>query len=604
MFVLPAVGSLALLAAAVIAAELLHRRDDDLGADEAVPDRFSVTAPIVVAGALVLGPWPALLVGAAGSLSVRRLAGDPWRESIVRALSLGLAGFAGGYAYILSGSSTGSVVLPDDLLGLAILGMVFSTVKTLVNRVAARATVIETDLLAAGAEVSLGAALAIAAESNLWYAALLVPVLILVERLHWRLIGVRREVAAALETFANIVDERDSSTHGHSQRVAESVRELAEALGLPHGDVRRLWWAGRLHDLGKVSVDAAALRKSGLLNTHDWEAMRRAPRLSARLLQRFRFAAQQAKAVEYHRERLDGSGYYGAHGSDIPLAAHFLIVADAFDAMTSERPFRPALSEEDALDEIERNAGTQFHPALAKAFAAVKRGLSPEDVLTEDELAAIRDSSVRPPVRSGIAELLHRPELIVAGGATLGLVGLGIGLIELAAAGAAVGALGALRWLMTRVRAHRLAAAIDDAVSAEDRPRVFGRVVDAFTTAWPLEYAILVAWEENGTDGSIELERGESTIPEPELTSWLLREAESGTELIADDGSQLGRAGSSLALPLRRDNTALVGFLVLGGSGHPPPHVVTAARASLDRLGLALAPAPLAPGERHLVAVN
>ena len=157
---------------------------------------------------------------------------------------------------------------------------------------------------------------------------------------------------------------------------------------------------------------------------------------------------------------------------------------------------------------------------------------------------------------------------------------------------------------MIRVRAHRLAAAIDDAVSAEDRPRVFGRVVDAFTTAWPLEYAILVAWEENGTDGSIELERGESTIPEPELTSWLLREAESGADLIADDGSQLGRAGSSLALPLRRENTALVGFLVLGGSGHPPPHVVTAARASLDRLGLALAPAPLAPGERHLVAVN
>jgi hypothetical protein len=332
--------------------------------------------------------------------------------------------------------------------------------------------------------------------------------------------------------------------------------------------------------------------------------MRRAPRLSARLLQRFRFAAQQAKAVEYHRERLDGSGYYGAQGSDIPLAAHFLILADAFDAMTSERPFRPALSDEDALAEIERNAGTQFHPALAKAFAAVKRGLSPDAVLAEDELAAIRGSSERSPVRPGVAELGHRPELIVAVGATLGLVGLGIGLTELAAAGAAIGVLGALRWLMTRVRAHRLAAAIDDAVSTADRPRVFGRVVDAFAAAWPLEYAILVAWEENGTDGSIELERGESTIPEPELTSWLLREAESSADLIADDGSQLGRAGSSLALPLRRENTALVGFLVLGGSGHPPAHVVTAARASLDPLGLALAPAPLAPGERHLVAVN
>ena len=223
------------------------------------------------------------------------------------------------------------------------------------------------------------------------------------------------------------------ATPSASRRACASWQK---ALGLPHGDVRRLWWAGRLHDLGKVSVDAVALRKSGPAE-HDWEAMRRAPRLSARLLQRFQFAAQQAKAVEYHRERLDGSGYYGAHGSDIPLAAHFLIVADAFDAMTSERPFRPALSEEDALAEIERNAGTQFHPALAKAFAAVKRGSSGgrSDRGRTGGNPRLVGAPAGPIPR--IAELQHRPELIVAGGATLGLVGLGIGLIELAAAGAA-----------------------------------------------------------------------------------------------------------------------------------------------------------------------
>jgi HD-GYP domain-containing protein (c-di-GMP phosphodiesterase class II) len=608
MSVLPAVslGSLALLAAAVIAAELLHRQDDDLGADETAPDRFSLAAPIVAASALVLGPWPTLAVAAPASFAVRRLAGRSWLESAVRAFSLGAAGFAGGYAYVLSGSETGTIVLPDDLLGLVVLGLVFSAVKTLVHRLANRSTAIETDLLGSSAEVALGAALAIAVETNLWYAALLVPVLILLERLHWRLIGLRREVAAALETFANIVDERDRSTQGHSQRVAESVRELAEALRLPRSDVRRLWWAGRLHDLGKVAVDAAALRKTGLLNIHDWQAMRRSPRLSARLLQRFRFAAQQAKAVEYHRERLDGSGYYGARGSDIPLAAHFLIVADAFDAMTSERPFRPALSEAEALAEIEQNAGTQFHPAIAKAFVSVRRGLSPDGVLTEEELATIRDSSVPSQVRSRAAGLRRRPELVIAAGATLALVGVGVGLVELAAGGGAIAVFGSLRWLTMRIRAHRLASALDDAVSDGDRPRMFGRVADAFEAAWRLQYAILVAWEEDGTDGSIELLRGESEFPEPELTSWLLREAESGSDLITDDGSQLGRSGSSLALPLRRENSALVGFLVLGGSGHPPPHVLSAARESLDRIGVALAaaPRPAAPGERHLAAVN
>ena len=85
MSVLPAAsfGSLALVAAAVIAAELLHRRDDELGADEASPECFSIAAPVVAAAALVLGPWPALFVGALGSLGVRRLSGDSWRESIV-----------------------------------------------------------------------------------------------------------------------------------------------------------------------------------------------------------------------------------------------------------------------------------------------------------------------------------------------------------------------------------------------------------------------------------------------------------------------------------------------------------------------------------------
>jgi HD-GYP domain-containing protein (c-di-GMP phosphodiesterase class II) len=604
MSVLPAVslGSLAFVAAAVIVAELLHRRDDDLGAEE----RFSAAAPIAAAAALVLGPWPALVVSSLGSLSVRRLAGDSWRESIVRATSLGAAAFAGGYAYLLAGSDTGSIVLPDDLLGVAVLGMVFSAVKTLVHRVANRATVIEADLLAASAEVSLGAALAIAAESNLWYAALLAPVLVLLERLHWHLIGLRRQVAAALETFANIVDERDRSTYGHSRRVAEYVGELAEALGLPRSDVRRLWWAGRLHDLGKVAVDAAVLRKPGLLNPTEWAAVARAPRLSARLLQRFHFASQQAKAVEYHRERFDGKGYYGAHGPDIPLAAHFLIVADSFDAMTSDRPFRDRMRREEALAEIEDKAGAQFHPAIAKAFVAVQRGLAPDTVLTDEELASIRDSSVPAAVRRVGGGLRARPELLVVLGTTVGLVGLGIGLVELALAGGLAAVAGGAVWAARRVRAYRLAAALVDAVDGGDRAAMFGRVADAVQPSWPLDYAMLVALEEDGIAGSIELQRGECGIPDPELTSWLLREAESGLDVIVDDGSQLGRTGASLALPLRRENSSLVGFLVVGGPGHPPAHVLAAARLALDHLGLALADAPQTATlrKRRLVAVT
>jgi HD domain len=595
--------ALLLFAAALIAAELLHRRADDLGSDEEA-DRFSIAAPLAAAAAILLGPIHALVVSILCVGPVRRLQGDGWRESGIRALSLGAASFAGGYAYLLAGGEIGSLALPEDLLALTVFGVTFSVVKTLVVRLAAGSTAFEPDLLPAGAEVALGAAIAVAVDANLWNAALLVPVLLLIERLNGRMITLRREVASALETFANLVDERDPSTYRHSIRVAESVRELAEALGFPRGEAQRLWWAGRLHDLGKVAVDAAALRKRGLLNIHDWEAVRRGPRLSARLLQRFRFASQQAKAVEYHRERFDGSGYYGARGADVPLAAHILIVADAFDAMTSERPFRPALTPEQALIEIEKNAGSQFHPAIAKAFAAVQRGQRPEGVLSPDELASLQDASVPGAPRQPIRELRQRPELLVLLGAAVSLVGLGTELLELTAVGVVVALVGARFWVWSSLRAARLRRALDAALEHyRDRTALFYAVVGAFESAWRQQYALLVRWHEDGADGTIELAHGASGVPAPELTSWLLREAESDRELIVDDGGELGRDGASVALPIRRENSALVGFLVLGGSGHPPMHVLAAARSLLDRIGPALAEAPSVSEEPRIALV-
>jgi Transketolase, C-terminal domain/HD domain len=583
--------ALLLFAAALIAAELFHRRDTDLATDEEV-DRFSVAAPLAVAAAIVLGPLPALLVSITVG-PVRLLQGSGWRESGVRALSLGLAALAGGYAYLLAGSESGTLVLPDDLLGLALLGVTFSVVKTLVVRLSVGSASFEPELLTAGAEVSLGAAVAIAADANLWNAALLVPVLLLIERLYGRGMALRREVASALETFANLVDERDASTHRHSVRVAESVRELAEALGLPRGDVQRLWWAGRLHDLGKVAVDASVLRKPGKLDDAEWAAVRRAPRLSARLLHRFRFAAQQAKAVEYHRERLDGSGYYGARGTDLPLAAHFLIVADSFDAMTSERPFRPRLSREEALAEIEANAGTQFHPVIAKAFVAVQRGERPDDVLSKEELSEIRNASVPAPLRGGGGGVALHPELLIAVGVAAALVGMGMEVPEVVAGGAVVALGGLVLWAAGRFRAARLRRRLDAALAVDaDRRVAFDGIVDVFQRAWPLQFAQLVSWHEDGAGGTVALRRGAMAVPDAELMSWLLREAESDRDLIVDEGHELGSEAATIALPLRLENSALVGFVVLGGKRRPPGHVLATARSLLDRLGLALGDAP------------
>src|SRR5439155_657539 len=160
----------------------------------------------------------------------------------------------------------------------------------------------------------------------------------------------------------------------------------------------------------------------GRLDRDEWAAVRRHPRLSARLLQRFEFVATQARAVELHHERFDGRGYYGVGDEDLPLAAHFLIVADSFDAMTSERPYRPG-------------------------------------------------------------------------------------------------------------RSDRLAEAVRAALHADDRAAIFGELLDRIGKAWPISWGALVSWDEDGLGGRIDRQRGEGP-PEAAVTSWLVREAESGADAI------------------------------------------------------------------------
>ncbi len=444
--------------------------------------------------------------------------------------------------------------------------------------------------------------LAFAALRELWLAIALIPLLLLVERLYARVVALRHEMATALETFANIVDERDPSTYGHSVRVARYVQDLAHGLGLPSAEVRRLWWAGRLHDLGKVAVDATVLSKPGKLSPAEWGTVWRAPRLSARLLQRFRFAAQQAQAVEYHRERYNGTGYYRVREEDIPLAAHFLILADAFDAMTTDKPFRKRLSREDALNEIEAGSGTQFHPVIARAFVAVQRGQDPTGVVRAEELSAIRDASALPPTTvRGPVDLFGRPDLIALAGGGAFLVGLGMQLTIVAMVGAAVSLLGLKVWHRTRKRISRLTVGLEEAWDVPgDQAHIFGRLVDAVDQTWPVKHASFVEWKEDGAGASIRMERGADGPAETPLISWLLREAESGAGIVVDTGGRLAGAGAAVAVPLRRGNSALVGFIVLSGTEQPPKHLVPALQTCLDPLGVVFAEAPQAVVLRQL----
>jgi HD-GYP domain-containing protein (c-di-GMP phosphodiesterase class II) len=581
-------ATFALFAAAYMLAVALQRSEDESLPEPLEGERFSLAAPVHLAAVLVAGPWAAALVAVIGTLAVRPFRHDGPRTLIARSIGLAAAAVGAGYAFELAGGVVGTVRLPEDVLPAVLAGFVYWTARTVLEGLLKEHAAVNPDFLVGTAEIGLGLVLAFAAADELWLAAALVPVLLLLDRLYGRVTILRRETASALETFANIVDERDASTHGHSLRVAAYVRDLASAVGLPATEVRRLWWAGRLHDLGKVAVDSAVLRKPGKLSPTEWGAVWRAPRLSARLLQRFRFAAQQAQAVEYHRERYNGSGYYRAQPEDIPLAAHFLIVADSFDAMTSHRPFRKPLSEEEALRELEDGSGTQFHPVVAKAFIAVRCGEDPASVLMPEELASLRDAAhpTRIVFPRAVGELRWRHELFLLGGGIVLLAGLGAEVRELAAAGVAAVLWGLRLWLGRRVGMRRSTSALDRALADDREPEeLFEDFAAAVERSWRrLSYAALVPWEEDGSGGYVYLEHGETDISEPMLVSWLLREAESGAEVVVDAGAELPGAQISLALTLRRENSALVGFLVLRGPERPPAHLPTALAGRVDRL--------------------
>ncbi len=584
----------ALFLAASILLELFEEPDRERSREPIQPERFRLASAVHVAALIVLGPWAGALVAAAGVAAGALFRGTPVRGLLFDSSAYGIAACAGGVAFEAAGGNVGSLRLLNDLIPVVALGLAYLTARALLLDVVRGRESFDPRLVASAGEAGLGATIALLAIGHPWNVVLLVPFAIAVHYVQLRLRSLQRETLRALETFANIVDERDPSTYRHSLRVAGYVDRLARALQLPFSDIDRLRWAGRLHDLGKVAVDASLLRKRGRLDGAEWAAMRRHPRLSARLLQRFEFVAAQARAVELHHERMDGGGYYGVGGDELPLASHFLIVADSFDAMTTDRPYRPGLSHEAALMEIERNAGTQFHPAVAKAFVAVQRGVDPATVLSAAELEEIRGASAPYRIRvAGPAELKERPELVALGGVVLALAGLGFGQHWLAASGTGIAVAGlALRGLV-RVRSERAAASVRRALGVgNDRERAFELLAGAVARLWRHEWIGLVTWDEDGLGGSIEHARGAAGPHPAGLVSWLVREAESGVDAIVAPGAELGREGIAVAFPLRRDNSALVGFLVVAASRLPPRHVELALLDSLDEIGLALAERP------------
>jgi HD-GYP domain-containing protein (c-di-GMP phosphodiesterase class II) len=176
---------------------------------------------------------------------------------------------------------------------------------------------------------------------------------------------------AILTALCEAIDDRPYM-RGHGARVSELAAAIALRLGWGGEQLRRLRVGARLHDLGKLAVSDDVWGKRGRLSDADVAAIQRHPAAGMRLLTRLPELWFAVPLTLFHHERWDGGGYpRGRAGAAIPLEARVLALADAFDAMTSDRPYQRALAPEDALAEIDRCAGTQFDPRLARIFVGL-----------------------------------------------------------------------------------------------------------------------------------------------------------------------------------------------------------------------------------------
>lgn len=177
-----------------------------------------------------------------------------------------------------------------------------------------------------------------------------------------------------VSALALAVEARDPYTHGHSERVTAYAIELARAVSLPKSKIKVIQNCGRLHDVGKIAISDTILRKPGPLTENERAVIQLHPLKGVHMLAPLKFLELGFPLIQHHHERFDGTGYpQGLKKTDIPIIARIFACADAFDAMTSDRPYRSKMTIKEGIKELEKNAGSQFDPYLVKIFVPILR---------------------------------------------------------------------------------------------------------------------------------------------------------------------------------------------------------------------------------------
>lgn len=225
---------------------------------------------------------------------------------------------------------------------------------------------------------------------NVFALPLFIVPLLVARQLYIRYTSMRTAFADTVKSLIGALEAKDHYTRGHSERVAEYAVGLGAALGLDARSLERLEYAALLHDLGKLSLPAAILRKPDALTDEERRQVVAHPDVGADMVARIPPLRDLAEPVRHHHERYAGGGYpSGASAAEAPAFGRILCIADSFDAMTTTRAYRPAMIIEAAIDELEAGAGTQFDPDMVGPFVEVVRGMAAAGVESVDPAVGV-----------------------------------------------------------------------------------------------------------------------------------------------------------------------------------------------------------------------
>ena len=350
--------------------------------------KVSVETTLIFAALLLFPPSAAIAISALGMvISCQVFQQKKWGHTLFEvaqtALYTGLGGFL--YHSLVSEPFTSIINSPRGLLILVGAALVMHVVNAfLVAGVVALQThrsfaqvwwtCNSYDLPQQAALYAMGPLAALVAQVSPWALYLMVIPMALIYVSFKNNALLRVQTREAVEALADTIDMRDPYTFQHSQRVARYARELAVNLGLSEDMVDTIESAARVHDLGKIGVDTSILTKPATLSEAEWEIMKKHPEVGANIVSRFPYFRSGQDLILHHHERYDGRGYpQGLEGDAIPIGARVIAVADAFDAMTSDRPYRRALPLRTVLRELDQHKGTQWDPKVTEVLTEILR---------------------------------------------------------------------------------------------------------------------------------------------------------------------------------------------------------------------------------------